>query len=318
MNLPPRVQDLLDSCPRAGNGVHLWLFSVALHLHRHMSDGEIFALLKARTQTCGRFVPDHEIWCAIRNSAGGTWSPRSYPNDARPRPSFEPKALAKVVARLPEASPEYLARRSPIDPCERSIEDFLRHVFRPGESVIIFKNYYSQGELLWRYPIKPDLEQSEKLCAFERGCPKGVWFLATPVDGQYHLNPRQDCQSRRSEESVTSYRHMVLESDVADESDWITYLCQITLPIVAIYSTGGRAPHALIDTGARSKDEWDKIKYRIRWNVVRYGACEGSLSAVRLTRLPGCRREERNAWQRLYYLNPDPARKRICEMEVLR
>jgi hypothetical protein len=156
------------------------------------------------------------------------------------------------------------------------------------------------------------------LLQFRIGKAGGVWYLTNPIDGKWHFNLRRGCQSRRSHESVTSYRHLVLESDVADRDDWIAYLCQLELPILAICSTGGRAPYGLVLIDAATKDGWDRFVRPHIPTLVRVGARRGSLTGLRLSRLPGCRREEKRAWQELYYLNPNPLPRPICELEAVR
>jgi hypothetical protein len=232
-----------------------------------------------------------------------------------PRPKFDPDRLAEIAAKLPEASPEYLRRRSPIDPALVDTTRFLQMIFRAGESVLIFSDYTSQGQLLWRYPGE---DQRRSLVRFSSGRKRGVWYLCNPVDGIYHYNPRVGHKSRRSEESITDFRHLILESDVAGPDQWIAYLAQLDLPILAIYSTGGRSPHALARIDTPTKATFDRfVRARIP-ELVRAGACQGSLSAVRLSRLPGCRREEKNAEQKLYYLNANPTQIAICRNGTFR
>ena len=71
--LPRFVQDLLNVPPRAGTGVHQWLFRVARHLHAHMPAHEIIGLLGQRVAGCGRLVSQKEITDAVQNSVGYTW-----------------------------------------------------------------------------------------------------------------------------------------------------------------------------------------------------------------------------------------------------
>jgi hypothetical protein len=232
-----------------------------------------------------------------------------------PRPKFEPDRLAEIAAKLPEASPEYLRRRSPIDPVLVDTTGFLQTIFRAGESVLIFSDYTSQGQLLWRVPGE---DQRHLLVPFSSGRKRGVWYLCNPVDGVYHYNPRVGRKSRRSEEAVTDFRHLILESDVAERDQWIAYLCQLDLPILAIYATGGRSPHALARIDTPTKAAFDRFVHPRISELIKAGACQGSLSAVRLSRLPGCRREEKNALQQLYYLNPNPTQRAICRNQIFR
>lgn len=72
-DLPQFLVELLNACPRAGDGVHAWLFKVSRQLHAHFKSREIFDLLQERVRTCGRSVTDCEIWSAIKNSSDCAW-----------------------------------------------------------------------------------------------------------------------------------------------------------------------------------------------------------------------------------------------------
>lgn len=73
--LPVFLQDLLNAPPRAGEGVHHWLFRVARQLHAHLPAGEIVALLESRVAMCGRVVTRKEILDAVQNSLACAWQP---------------------------------------------------------------------------------------------------------------------------------------------------------------------------------------------------------------------------------------------------
>ena len=164
----------------------------------------------------------------------------------------------------------------------------------------MFSRMQSQGQLVWKADAC-DLIFDED---FPAG-PDGVWFLAQPVDGEFHNNPRLGGKpSRRSEESVTAWRYAVLESDEADAEDWLRCLIQMPLRIASICESGGRSVHALVRVDARTKADWDAKVRAIKPVLVTLGADPGALSAVRLTRLPQAKRGERV--QRLLYLNPEP------------
>ncbi len=75
--LPSFLRDLLTAPPRAGEGVHSWLFRVARQLHTHLPAGEIVTLLENQVANCGRFVPRQEIISAVQNSLVVAWQPRA-------------------------------------------------------------------------------------------------------------------------------------------------------------------------------------------------------------------------------------------------
>jgi hypothetical protein len=99
--LPPFVRDMLSGPPRAGEGVHHWLFRVARHLHAHLPAVEIVNLLESRVTNCGRFVPRSEIIAAVQNSLPCAWQPgsRSQPIHAAPKwPSVNHEQREAVIA----------------------------------------------------------------------------------------------------------------------------------------------------------------------------------------------------------------------------
>jgi hypothetical protein len=73
--LPPFIDEMLAAPPRAGEGVHNWLFRVARQLHAHLPAGEIVNLLESRVANCGRAVSRAEIISAVQNSLRSAWQP---------------------------------------------------------------------------------------------------------------------------------------------------------------------------------------------------------------------------------------------------
>jgi hypothetical protein len=246
-----------------------------------------------------------------RGATGSSGTLASAPPEVPAKATFEEGKLKAFAARWRQfVDTAWLADRSPVMPYGVSADGFLRTVFREGEKVVFFTNQKSQGQGIW-----PDHAPPE-------GGPEGVWYLAQPVDGLEHENPRSIAEnglpkmSRRSEESVTDWRHLVLESDAADARDWMGALVQLPLRIAAIYTSGGRSIHALVRVDAPTKQEWDNVVKQIRPALVTLGADPKAMSAVRLTRLPGCYRGEK--LQKLLYLDPDPVPRVICSRPRLR
>ncbi len=220
----------------------------------------------------------------------------------RLRPEFSEDNLRKFADEWADKiNLLWLAARSVDDPSTISSRQFLEKLYRPNEKVLIFIDWRSQGDSVW--PDDVDVPASGA---------DGVWFLAQPVSGNYHPNPRIESMSRRSEEAVTSWRYLVIESDKAKPKLWLGALAQFPLRIAAIYSSGGRSVHALVRIDARTKSEWDKERDAMREALVRLGADPGAMSAVRLTRLPGCYRNR--SLQKLLYLNPDPPMRPLLEI----
>jgi hypothetical protein len=168
---------------------------------------------------------------------------------------------------------------------------FLQRLYRVNENILVFDVFESQGRHVCECIESP--YDAGCLDHLIHGCKAGVWFLCNPVDGEYHPNPRQGGKlSRRSEESVTAWRYMVLESDTADGHEWLAALVQMPLRIAAIYTSGGRSIHALVRVDATSKADWDAKARKLKPLLTILGADPAAITAVRLTRLPGCFRGE--------------------------
>jgi hypothetical protein len=222
----------------------------------------------------------------------------------RRKPVFCAMVLRRVAAKLDAVSDSgaFVASLSPVPVDRQDSAAVLRCLYpqSSGEKILIFSEMKSQGQMLWE-AVSGDRIQNRELPAG----PDGVWFLPQPVDGEFHGNPRLGGKrSRRSEESVTSWRYAVLESDEADPDEWLRCLVQMPLRIACICESGGRSVHALVRIDAASKADWDVRVGGIKPVLVTLGADAGALSAVRLTRLPQAKRGERV--QRLLYLNPAP------------
>jgi hypothetical protein len=236
---------------------------------------------------------------------------------------YSEKLLRESVAGVEKVSPDWFIERSPVDPRGVMPGEFLNACFEEGERVLIFTDFYSQGQFAWipghggrRLSSEPGVKSVKSALPIDGG-KEGVWFLSNPVSMEWVANPRREGRmSRRSKESVTAWRYLVLESDDAPEDLWLKFLAKFSDPIRAIYSSGGKSWHALVAVNQSSWAAMDgllrgdpagktggaRMGAKAYWS--KYGADPGALTPVRLTRLPGCTRNGRE--QKLIYLNPAP------------
>jgi hypothetical protein len=205
------------------------------------------------------------------------------------RVAFDAVTSKRIAALLPGVNEDFVKARSPICPDTQTPASFLQRLYRPGENILVFNVFESQGLHVCEFGEPP--YDAGCLDHLVNGCKDGVWFLCNPVDGKYHANPRLGGKmSRRSEESVTAWRYLVVESDQVCARDWLAVIVQMPLRIAAIYSSGGRSIHALVRVDAESKADWDSKAREIKPLLTVLGADPGAITAVRLTRLPGCYR----------------------------
>jgi hypothetical protein len=308
----------------SGGGGHDATFAVACALVHGFSLGEseAMSLMQEYNSRCAPPWSERELAYKLRSAAGSSSSKGSgyllgenrKPETGNLKPEWKPVAPAEKVEFDPAALAalagdfrprlDWFAARSYADPSLLDSAGFLSLLYA-GEKVLIFSDDRSQGQALW-----PD--EPIPACG-----PRGMWYLANPVDGREYPNPRTGKPSRRSEESVTRWKFALLESDEADPRIWLGALAKTTLPVSAIYSSGGRSVHALIRvpgsgtgmsalSGPTSKSEWDAWARAQKATLARIGADPKALTAVRLTRLPQQYRPEKGALQKLLYVNPWP------------
>lgn len=260
------------------------------------------------------------------------------------RPPYDPAKLADFAARCPfDIDEEWLATRSPVAiPQEQDAAlslRFLSSLYQAGERVLIFTSEYSQGDWIFdasrgsfRLGDSPGIQAVPS--ALPDGGRTGVFFLAQPVKGTWlpNLNnPAADGgakMGRRHGDCVTSWRFLVLESDEAESSLWLRALCLLPLPIVAIYTSGGRSIHALVRVDCESKAQFDALRDDLIPVLCPLGADFAAVTAVRLTRLPGTLRHGTKnkegriqtyptpRLQRLLYLDPNATARAILDPHV--
>ena len=208
-------------------------------------------------------------------------------------PSYSPATLTRFACGGPEITWEEVAARSPIDPAGVTASAFLDAVFRPGEHVIIVQHRTDPGRA---YEAGSRKEWVNGLKS-----PEGVFFLSNPTKGVFKENADGKL-SLRSESNLSDFRHIVIESDKADDLLWLRAMAQVPLPAVAIYSSGGRSIHFLLRCDATDKKQFLEALDVIKPGLVRHGADPAAMSAVRLTRLPTAWRGDRE--QKLLFLDP--------------
>jgi hypothetical protein len=230
------------------------------------------------------------------------WIPR------QPKPTFDPARAETLANRIPpEIDFAWLKKHSPLPVDGLSPNQFLEKLYTLGQHVLIFDRCRSQGQALWQHGV--NLER------FTAGKLDGVWFLSNPVDGAWRevqrlkkeFNPTG--RTRRACENIVAWPYAVLECDHEPKERWLPLwlriLVQLPLPIASITTSGGKSIHAITRVRAATKQEWDQIVRRgLLPRLVPLGADPKAMTAVRLTRLPGCYRGA--ALQELLYLNPCP------------
>jgi hypothetical protein len=310
----------ISPCPPAGEGCHLWVMQAAWACRKagHTANEALRYIEEAATRPP---TPSNEFVQAVEKVFSATLPPRGV-SSRPPSPGFNPAKLAAIARRMDGFGAGELAAISPMRPDTRTPASFLHAIFAPGEKVLCFSKYRSQGQAIWQRPellARFDATALDALVEPAEG--QGAWFLSNPITGDFVELERLKSEhnpsgrTRRAEESITAFRHLLLESDKAESAIWLAALVQMPLPILSICESGGRSLHALVRIDAKDGREFREIIAASRAGLEILGADPAALSPVRLTRLPQCWRADKGRWQRLLYLNPNPTRTPICEMQ---
>ncbi len=305
---PPRE---VPPCPSSGEGVHVWLMEAAWACRFSALSPDQTAR-ELSTRMTRRPSPANEVEMTVAKVFACAEPAKVVFNRPRPvKPTFKPDRLTAIARSMDGFALADLAARSPIRPDNRTPASFLHALYQPGEKVLIFTKFQSQGQDIAKRPPQGEPYNARELDSFTRPAEgMGTWFLCNPIDGQWRAIDRLKSEhnptgrTRRAEENLTAFRFLVIESDKADPALWLAALVQFPLPIVAVYSSGGKSIHALVKVDAESGEHWREIKGKLAPCLVTLGADEAAMTAVRLTRLPQCFRAEKGRWQELFYLNP--------------
>lgn len=281
----------------------------------------------------------HSLGRAYATGGDGIGQTAPPPLALPPIEPYNEARLKETVSDLAgQVDESFFIERSPVTTWNRTPAGFLHRIFEPGEYAWVTAEDRSANGCLWTHwgpegcrarwitikddspELRPETLGPNFTCLnwFERGC-QNVWFLANPIDGKWHSSDRFSAGvSYRCLEAVTTWRHLVLETDCAPAALWLALLALLPLRIVAIYMSGGRGAHALVRIKAHSKLAADDIAELYKRDYVPLGACEGTLSAFRLTRLPNCLRGQTGRLQQLLYLDPQATGVPIKDLPILR
>lgn len=313
-----------NPCPQTGTGerlVHRAILSCANTCAlSKVSAGEAADFIRQYTEGCGRTVTQREINEAI-SEAYNTDFAEANRKEERVKAKYRQDLLEAQAARVGEHwTAELLQSVSPIDVSDVSPAEFLWYLYEPGERVFIgtIKNARKPSALY----VRDGSQNFECLDNLKDGH-DGVWFLNNPITGEPVFTEDKNewfpnGEKWRTEDNVTAWRYMVIESDKAPSELWIRMLVQLELKVVAIYTSGSRSIHALVRIDQPTKDAWDSYVEKIEDRLIQLGADPICLTAVRLTRLPGCMRNEpgKEGMQTLLYLNPGADGRSILQQNM--
>jgi hypothetical protein len=211
---------------------------------------------------------------------------------------FKEDRLKALTEEGPLPVAEFTAK-SPVPVDDITAAEFLRRLY-PKQCNIIFTDQQSQGKLVWNESLPDQLVTS----AIANNT-QGAWIMVNPVNGKFLPIPRLGKKSQRAEENLVAYEYLLIESDSVEMELWLRVLSKLDLPIVAVTTSGSKSAHALVRVNTKNRADYLEKAAEIADLVVPLGADPAAMSAVRLTRVPGCIRKDTGKPQQLIYFNPD-------------
>ncbi|MBI2928378.1 MAG: hypothetical protein HYY24_22140 [Verrucomicrobia bacterium] len=230
--LPQFLRDLLASPPRAGEGVHAWLFRVARQLHAHMPAGEIVALLETRVANRGRLVPRHEIISAVQNSLACAWQPsQSYTSKPIAKwPVVNREQVGAIVREGYGLADLWEASRVRLEDNEAHTEEIVDRLF-PGNPLLCCGR--SQSD----FDTKPREDWRGELAKLQFIVPNPMSALTgTTKEGK---------ESAHALSNTGPRRFLVCEFDTGTTDQHAALLLHLATfaPLVCVVHSGGKSLH---------------------------------------------------------------------------
>ena len=230
--LPDFLRNMIDAPPRAGEGVHNWLFRMARQLHAHLPSPEIVALLETRVANCGRHVPRHEIVSAVQSSLPYAWQPgrNAVVQSGSKWPCVNQKQRAAIIRDGGGLADLWEASRIRIESNNSKTESIVDALF-PGNPLLCC------GESKSEFDTKPREQWRGQLGYLQLIVPSPMTTLkGLTRDGK---------ESAHALSNTGPRRFLVVEFDqgTADEHAALILYLGTCAPLVCAVHSGGKSLH---------------------------------------------------------------------------
>ena len=193
-------------------------------------------------------------------------------------------------------SPSYLP-----DPRREDALAVLRTLWRPSDLLFVGDRFGKKVE-----PVR------DIIAKIEAGAPVPEHIIPNPLCGVAVPNPKEGGKlSARCDEAVVSFWYAVCEMDDLPRDAQLEFWAGFTsAPIVALVDSGGKSIHAWLWVDCKNREAWARdVRAGLFGRVLIPLGCDPACqNESRLSRMPGHYRTEKQAWQRLLYLNPEAGR----------
>jgi hypothetical protein len=272
--------------PTTGDGVHSWLFGVALRT-KHFSEEEVIEFIQVAVRECGRDVPAREVLEALRNARRESKTVAEMMSFGRTQPKWpeaDRKLIDQVLAATPDASPLFEASDTIPD-----TSALLSDIYGLDALVCVGVNRCR--------PFTEPVRKLVELNKFER-LPYVVPSPMSRVQGRTQSGQI----SERSLDNTGPRCVLVIESDkkFLSKDDQAKIICHLRADLDRLF--------LIVDSGGDSLHAWfacrgvreSRLK-RFMIKAVRHGADHMTWTKCQFVRMPGSIRENGRPQRILFF-----------------
>jgi len=235
--LPQFLRDLISCPPKAGDGVHAWLFKLARQLHAHRTPEEATELLSAAVEGCGRIVPHREIIDAVEASMACAWQPGQHRSKTTGKtsggwPVVNTKAREAAITKEPAVRLADLWEASPWRCDEGTDAEHYLDILFPGNPLLCL------GRDMSNFRTAPRVN-------FRGNAAANSLIVPSPMTSIWGLT-KTGQRSMHTLASTGPRRYLVTEFDNAtfdEQAAIIDHLSEYA-PLAMVLSSGGKSLHA--------------------------------------------------------------------------
>jgi len=289
--LPSFLKEMLATPPRAGEGVHRWLFRVSRHLHVHMPAGEIVALLESCIANCGRPVPRSEIVAAVRSSLTCAWRQKGEAARvaaAPKRPSVNQEQREAIIRDGVGLVGLWEESRIRIDSNESKTESIIDALF-PGNPLLCCGKSNSEFDTRFREDWRGEMSSLSRVVPSPMTAASGF-----TKEGRESAHALSNTGPRRF--LITEF-----DSGTTDEQAALLLHLGTFAPLVCVVHSGGKSLHGWFYVHRQPEGVIEKF---FRY-AVSLGADRAMWTRSQFARMPDGTRENGNR-QTVFFLNFKP------------
>ncbi len=290
-DLPSFLVDMLAARPRAGEGVHAWLFRVARQLHAHLPANEIISLLEKQVATCGRQVSRKEIEDAVQRSISCAWQPQgraSYTTPAPRWPVVNQERRGAINKEGDGLADLWELSRIRLDDNSPRTELIIDHLF-PGDPLLCC------GKSNTDFDTRPREQWRGKLTKLQ-------FIVPTPMTATRGLT-KEGKESAHALSNTGPRRFLVVEFDTGAPDEHAALLIHLAgyAPMVCAVHSGGKSLHGWFYVEGQPED---KVLRFFRYSVS-LGADPRLWTRSQFCRMPDGARDN-GKQQTVFFLNFRP------------